>query len=69
MALTIGQIAAMSYPSILANVQLVAQQWAESAFRAHLEDPLRRAVREARAHASSGTDVARDHHTLTHQEE
>lgn len=37
MALTIGQIAAVSYPSVLADKRKAANQWAESAFLRELE--------------------------------
>jgi len=37
MALTIGQIAAVSYPAVLAEMRKGANQWAESAFMRELE--------------------------------
>jgi hypothetical protein len=37
MALTIGQIAAVSYPAVLANQRQAANQWAESAFLHFME--------------------------------
>ena len=37
MALTIGQIAAVSYPAVLAEMRKAANQWAESAFMRELE--------------------------------
>jgi hypothetical protein len=37
MALTIGQIAAVSYPAVLAEMRKPANQWAESAFMRELE--------------------------------
>lgn len=37
MALTIGQIAAVSYPAVLAEMRRAANQWSESAFMRELE--------------------------------